>query len=60
MTKLLLDTRWISEVCPFIRCALNSARTFGGNGALLSTELEREMSCAPHVLLCDFCAAFTC
>ena len=38
-TKVLLDTR-ISDVRPSIRYASNSARTDGGNGALLSTELK--------------------
>ena len=41
-----------------MRCASNSARTDGGNGALSSTELEREMSCVSHVLPCDLCATF--
>ena len=59
-TKVLLDTRCISDVRPSIRYASNSARTDGGNGALLSTELERTIACVLHALLCDFCAVITC
>ena len=51
-TKVLLDTHCISDVQPSIRYASNSARRDGGNGAVLSTELERTIAC-----MCVTCTA---